>query len=349
MTIPTEQKALILPEKQGQFVVATWPVDKPETGEVLVRIEATALNPADWKVQAYGGLVNEYPAILGFDSAGVVVAVGEDVASPLVGDKILFQSTLTPRLAGFKQYTIAKANATAQIPDNINFDQAATVPIGLGTAAVGLYARSWARGGADLIPGWEAAGRAKYTNQPIVVFGGSSSVGQYAIQLARLNGFSPIIATVSTHNNDLVRSVGATHTIDRRLSTSAIVSKVKEVTSEPVEVIFDAISIASTQETAYEILASGGKLVLVHPSSIPQDKVKADKTVINTGVLAPDNKPVIENLYKRLTQHLASGDIKPNAVELLPGGLAGIAKGLEKMKNDAISGKKLVAHPQETV
>lgn len=66
-----------------------------------------------------------------------------------------------------------------QIPDNINFDQAATVPIGLGTAAVGLYARSWARGGADLIPGWEAAGRAKYTNQPIVVFGGSSSVGQY--------------------------------------------------------------------------------------------------------------------------------------------------------------------------
>lgn len=134
MTIPTEQKALILPEKQGQFVVATWPVDKPETGEVLVRIEATALNPADWKVQAYGGLVNEYPAILGFDSAGVVVAVGEDVASPLVGDKMwvtmlrhsdmslgtdvdpsLFQSTLTPRLAGFKQYTIAKANATAQV------------------------------------------------------------------------------------------------------------------------------------------------------------------------------------------------------------------------------------------
>ena len=58
------------------------------SGEILVKVEATALNPLDWKIQAYGLIVEKYPAILGFDGAGTVVEVGEDVTSFAVGDRV---------------------------------------------------------------------------------------------------------------------------------------------------------------------------------------------------------------------------------------------------------------------
>lgn len=350
MSIPTEQKALFLKEKQGDYTIGPYVVDQPGPGEVLVRVESTALNPVDWKIQATGYFVNQYPAILGSDAAGVVVALGEGVTKFAVGDKIFHQGFFTNRLGTFKQYTVIPAEIAAKIPDNLTIDQAATIPLGIATGAIGLYAHGWERGGAELTPPWQTGGSGKYTGQPIVIFGGSSSVGQYTIQLARLSGFSPIITTVSPHNNDLVKALGATHTIDRRLSPSEIVAEVKKITTAPLQVVYDAISLGPTQEAAYEIVAPGGTLVLVLPSLIPKEKATPDKKVITTygTVHAPEHKALGVSLYQNLTQLFASGDIKPNPVEILPDGLASIPEGLERMKKDLVSGKKLVAHSQET-
>lgn len=88
MSLPTQQKALLIPAIKEPFHVGTSNVDQPGPGEVLVRIEATALNPVDWKIQQTGYFVTEYPAVLGTDSAGVVVAVGEGVSKFVVGDKM---------------------------------------------------------------------------------------------------------------------------------------------------------------------------------------------------------------------------------------------------------------------
>ena len=88
MSIPSQQKALLLQSKLGQFAVETVPVSKPGSGEILVKVEAAALNPLDWKIQAYGLIVEKYPAILGFDGSGTVVEVGEDVTSFAVGDRV---------------------------------------------------------------------------------------------------------------------------------------------------------------------------------------------------------------------------------------------------------------------
>lgn len=87
--IPVQQKALILPTKQGEFVVGPWPVPKPGPGEVLIREEAVGLNPIDAFVQAAGFIVTEYPAILGWEAAGAVIQLGEGVTSLEVGDKVL--------------------------------------------------------------------------------------------------------------------------------------------------------------------------------------------------------------------------------------------------------------------
>lgn len=82
------QKALFLSERQGQFILATHEVPVPEAGELLVRVQSTALNPVDWKIQAHGGFITEYPAVLGTDSAGTVEAVGTGVTSFAVGDRV---------------------------------------------------------------------------------------------------------------------------------------------------------------------------------------------------------------------------------------------------------------------
>lgn len=86
--LPTSQKALYLLAAKGAWSVEPNDVPTPEEGEVLVRIESSALNPVDWKVHDYDFGIPKYPAILGSDSAGVVVAVGDGVQKVKVGDRV---------------------------------------------------------------------------------------------------------------------------------------------------------------------------------------------------------------------------------------------------------------------
>lgn len=86
--IPTQQKALFLVAKQGDLKVDDTPVLKPGVGEVLIRIEAAGVNPFDWKIKDYGVVVTEFPAILGCESSGTVIEVGEGVTNVAVGDHV---------------------------------------------------------------------------------------------------------------------------------------------------------------------------------------------------------------------------------------------------------------------
>lgn len=88
MPAPTHQKALLVPQKQEQFVIGTIEVEKPGPDEILIKVEATALNPADWKIQTWGVLLEKFPAVLGFDASGTVVEVGQNVTSLAIGDRV---------------------------------------------------------------------------------------------------------------------------------------------------------------------------------------------------------------------------------------------------------------------
>ena len=89
MTTPEHQQALFVQERRGPWQLSpTTTVPRPGPNEILVRIEAVGLNPVDWKIQTSGVAVDVYPAILGSDSAGVVVEVGEGVERVKVGDRV---------------------------------------------------------------------------------------------------------------------------------------------------------------------------------------------------------------------------------------------------------------------
>jgi len=350
--MPAQQKALVLPEKQGNWIVGTSEVPIPGPGQLLVKIEVAALNPADWKIQVRGYFIDNYPAIVGSDAAGTVVQVGEGVQGFVPGDKVFFEGSWVNAEATFQEYALANADVTAKIPGNISVEEAATIPLGLATAALGLFDQ-YSPGSAQLFPPWEDGGRGRYAGKPIVIFGGATSSGQFAIQLAKLSGFSPIIATASPHNTDLLKGLGATHVLDRYLPAETLVAEVAKITGgSPVEVVYDGVSLPETQNPAFDVLAPGGQLVLVLREAVDATKKSAapDKKIVNVfgNVNLPDRRKTGQSLYAKLTGLVEEGVLKPNRVEVLPDGLAAIPKGLKRLENDEISALKLVVRPQET-
>lgn len=122
------------------------------------------------------------------------------------------------------------------------------------------------------------------------------------------------------HNKDYLLSSGATHVLDRNLSASALSAEVKKITSKPIKYIYDAISVKKTQNAAYDILAPGGKIVLVLPEAIEKDKLTKDKQIINVTGTAwfEDSREVGASFFKILPKLLEDGDIKVNTPTFPP-------------------------------
>lgn len=86
-----KQKALLLESKQGRFVISERDVPTPAKGQLLVKIHAAALNPVDYKIQQTGVFIENYPAVLGVDIAGVVEQVGVGAQGFAKGDRVYVQ------------------------------------------------------------------------------------------------------------------------------------------------------------------------------------------------------------------------------------------------------------------
>ena len=133
-----------------------------------------------------------------------------------------------------------------------------------------------------------------------------------AIQLAKLSGFSPIIVTASLHHAEYLKALGATHVIDRNVSGAALASEVNTITqAAPIKYVVDSISSADTQQSGYDLLASGGNLVIFMPLAIKA--TNDDKDIIHVlGLVAhPANAELLETLYHdNLEQLLKEGHIK---------------------------------------
>ena len=137
------------------------------------------------------------------------------------------------------------------------------------------------------------------------------STTHLAIQLAKLSGFSPIITTASLKHVEDLKSLGATHIIDRNISGAALASKINSITHNgPVKYAVDSISLADTQQTAYDLLAPGGKLVVFLPIEVKTTEEKSVYTVLGL-IRHPPNIKLLETLYHdNLERLLKEGAIK---------------------------------------
>ena len=202
---------------KGQaLTVSAAPMPQPGDGEILVRSRAIALNPFDGVVQTLGSMVTPwltYPAVLGSDVTGEVVAVGASVSRFKPGDRVLGLALGIDKLANraaegaFQKFVILRQEAATAMPDSISFEQAAVLPLAVATAACGLFLEDQL---GLRTPSVEGSGT---TGKTVLIWGGSTSVGSAAVQLAAAAGYE-VVATASPRNFAYVRGLGASQVFD---------------------------------------------------------------------------------------------------------------------------------------
>ncbi|KAJ3516569.1 hypothetical protein NLJ89_g1035 [Agrocybe chaxingu] len=305
------QKALLVPKKFADFVVGDTEKYKPGPGEILIKVQSAALNPADWKIRKFGVIVEEYPAVLGIDIAGDVEELGEGVTDFKKGDRVFCASQWDKNKSAFQQYTLALASTTARIPTHLSYDDAATIPVGLSTAWVGLYNKN--PYGAGFSAPISPAEEGKYAGEPIVILGGASSVGQAVIQLAKLSGFSPIITSASLKHTEYLQSLGATHILDRNLSVDGLKLHIdKAMNGKAVKIVYDAVAVEDTQRAGLSLLASGGQMIITTNPVVKGEEGKSIHRVL-ASLRIPPNIETLEALYQhKVTGFLERGVFKVN-------------------------------------
>lgn len=268
-----DNEAAWLAAKHEPLQVTAAPYTEPGDGEILVRNRAIAVNPVDWILPYLGGMMFPWvkpPFILGSDVAGDVVAVGAGVAGVKVGDRVLamaagaVKSRSRSAEGAFQAYSIVLPRLTTLLPDSVSYTEAAVVPLGVMTAACALFQR-------DALALEFPSATPTPRDQWVLIWGGSTSVGSNAIQLAAAAGYG-VVVTASPKNFDYVKSLGATHAYDYR-SPSVVADIVAALAGKEV---VGALSIgAGSAPACMDILAGcrGRKFIASVSAPVSADGV----------------------------------------------------------------------------
>ncbi len=223
-------------------------LDRPHAGpgEVVVRIQATSVNPVDYKIRSKGpGIAPELPAVLGCDLAGTVTAVGAAVTAFKPGDEVYGCAGGVRGMPGtYSEYIATDARLLARKPDGLSMREAAALPLVSITAWEALVERAGVRPG-----------------QTVLIHGGAGGVGHVALQIARSLG-AMVHTTVSSDGKaSIARDLGADETINyREESVQAYVDRL--TAGRGFDVVFDATG-GSDLPLSFEAAAINGTVLTI--------------------------------------------------------------------------------------
>lgn len=222
------------------------PLPEPRSGQVRIRVHASALNPADIKsITGEAKILHArvFPMVVGFDFSGVIDALGKNVSGLEQGDEVFGHLPYgrATRLGAFAEYTLAKATALAKKPAGIAHTIAAA------SATSGLTALQSLRDIGKLA-----------SSGHVLIIGASGGVGSVAVGIAHKLG-ARVTAICATHAVDFVKELGAEEVIDR-LKVSPF-----QAASGPFNVIFDTAA-ASSWQASRHLIARGGAYVTTLPT-----------------------------------------------------------------------------------
>ncbi|CCL98245.1 uncharacterized protein FIBRA_00239 [Fibroporia radiculosa] len=346
-SIPKTMKALITqPDKT--VAVQEIPVPTISDSEILVKTVAVAQNPTDWQ---YVDRVTNAGTISGCDWSGYVVAIGKYVTTPSVGDHVagFVQGGTYKDRGAFAEYVKTDADLAWKVPSGtLSHEEAATMGCAFWTAVQGLFHPTRL----GLVEPPSKVSKEEW----VFVYGGSSSVGMYAIQLAHHAGYK-VATAASPKNHEICESYGADVVFDYR-DPDAVTRIIKDTTKNSLRYAFDTISQVDTQKLTVQTLGSSGGevIVILGPSSDAQklrEDVKVQFTLIYTSLgrefklgghypPSPEDRSHMAQFLQKVPQLVSSGAIKPNKVKLWEGGLYAIPDGLQFMRESKHSGEKIV-------
>lgn len=198
-------KAVVL-LKAGQHVVQDRATPEPGPDEVLINVKAVALNPVDCAFRDLGITITRWPTVIGSDAAGIVAKVGSNVREGLqVGSRVMafasgYYHDSDPDYGAFQEYALARKEGVLALPGTMSFEQGASMPLGLFTALAG-----WISIGVSLL---NTKHDAQDEKEAVLIWGGASSVGTFAIQSAKAMGYI-VYTTASSRNHEYMKELGA--------------------------------------------------------------------------------------------------------------------------------------------
>ncbi|MDR6437881.1 NADPH:quinone reductase-like Zn-dependent oxidoreductase [Paenarthrobacter nicotinovorans] len=225
------------------------PMPKVGPGMVLVKVKASSVNPVDWKIM--GGHLDplmdlQFPAIPGWDVAGVVEAVGIDAPHFKPGDEVISYGRKDYVHGGsFAEYIALPERLLARKPESLDWNESAGLPLA-GLTAYQVLNRLGLQSG-----------------ETVLIHGGAGGVGSLGIQIAVARG-AKVIATASEKNHDFLRSLGA----EPVAYGEGLAARVKALRPEGVDVVADFVG--GNLEATLEVLAENGR-----HASIADNEVEA--------------------------------------------------------------------------
>jgi NADPH:quinone reductase-like Zn-dependent oxidoreductase len=245
------------------------PFPVPGPTQLVVRARAVAINPLDAVIQSNGPMMYRWldaPAVLGEDVAGEVIAVGAEVTRFAKGDRVVGYALGIEKgrdhvgEGGFQQHLLLSEALTAPIPAGSAFEDAAALPLAVSTAAVALFQSDQL----GLAHPPTAPGEVVARGETVVVWGGSTSVGLNAVQLAVAAGYR-VVTTASPANHALLHELGAAEAVDYR-DAEVVAKVVAAVGGQPVVGVL-AIATGSAEPcVAIAALTGAKRVALASPS-----------------------------------------------------------------------------------
>lgn len=327
-------EALVADEKGGNLHVVTDRIIPQLAGpkDVLIKVHSAAINPVDWKMLDIGFFVGTWPHAFGCDGAGTIDMLGEEAKEMgfSIGDRVAAYPGLGKKDSGTlaQYYRVPDAGLLFKIPEGMSFEEASTLGVGAITAA-------------DMYYGPCKAGDAG-PEVPALVYGASSSVGMYCVQIAK-NDNRKVVAVASEKNHEMLKELGADHCLDYHSDTWEA-DAIKLLGEESKCIVLDPISSETTYAACARVAKACGSSVVA--GTDPGDAKESDGVQL-IGVFVgrlPDEVEYTQQVVKyveKLNKMLEEGKLKGNPVEVSTG-IASGAKAVKNLKEGKISGAKYV-------
>ncbi len=370
--IPSTQTAAILGKNKDVLEIKQIPVPKIASDDVLVKVEASAVNPTDWKHLVFGW--GAPGTVSGCDIAGSVAAIGSNVQNVKIGDTgfafIHGSNTVAPQTGGFSEYAVVKSHLfykfknplhkskENEIPQEVptTFEGASSLGVSVVTIAISLVHNLGGSIGLSEKNPEEA-------NKYLLIWGGATSTGQVAIQFAKLIGWK-VIVVASKKNEDQLKALGAEAVFDYH--DSDVVQQIKNYGGENIVYALDTIALPNTIQLIHDATSDTlpvkiDNLLFHGKKSIKNFKSNATITdslaYFATGnpfvwgdreLGKPDVAEFAKSYYSTLENVLNNGSIKHIPIKVLPNGFNSANEAFSLLKNDKVSNQKLVLRPSDT-
>lgn len=335
--MPSNRAAWLTAAESKPLQIGPAPYTPPGEHEIVIKNAAVGVNHIDCKLQDFALYPLNYPAVLGHGVAGEVFEVGSAVTRFQKGERVLGHaiSMKTKRASdgAFQEYTVVRANMASQFPSSMPFERAAVVPLALSTAVVGLYQK----GNLEL---QYPTLNPKPTGKVLLVWGGATSVGCNAIQLAVSSGYE-VYTTSSPKNFNYMKKLGASQAFDHNAET-IVGDLIRTLKGKTIAGALDCWSIDGGIEKVVNVVKqSEGNQLVCHTTRLtgppPTDvRIKWFFGIIDEEVVS---KAVYEDFLPRA---IAEGKFDAAPEPLIVGkGLESVQAGLDMTKK-GLSAKKAV-------